>query len=517
MIRRRLVAYLCCGAFALSACGGDQSARAPAPEPTPTPAPPPLPKPNAPPVFTSPATATVVSGFTGIAYAATATDANNDPLTFSIAGGADQALFQITPAGALSFRAAPNADAPADQDRNNIYLVQLGVSDGTATTRLDLAITVGRQGAEFRVRRVATGFDQPVFLAPVPGGDRVFVIERTGRIRILTPSTGAIAATPFIDLSGQISTDGERGLLGFATAPDFATSRTFYVFLTNPQGTIEVRRYRTTANPDVADTASADLILSVPHPGFSNHNGGWIGFGPDNFLYVATGDGGGSGDPDGNAQNANRLLGKILRIDPAGDAFPADPARDYAIPAANPFAGGGGAPEVLALGLRNPFRNAFDGTRLYLGDVGQNAVEEIDILLTNDGAINFGWPILEGTRAFGAGSTTGLTPPVTEYAHGAGPLEGQSVTGGHVYRGPVASLQGSYVFGDFVRPRIWSLPAASLARGTTQTSSNFTPRIANFAPDAGGFSNIVSFGTDRAGNLYILDFDGEIFVLERTP
>ena len=495
-------------AMLLAACGGGGGGDGPAPTPTPSPA-------NAPPVFTSATTAAVVSGSGGVAYVATATDADNDPLTFSIAGGSDQALFQITAAGALSFKAPPTLDAPNDADGDNVYQVRIAVSDGTATVTLDLAITVTRTDAGVRVRRVATGFDQPVFIAPVPGDDRMFVVERTGRIHILNPQTGAREATPFLDVSREISTDGERGLLGFATAPDFATSHVFYVYLTNPAGNIEVRRYKTTAlNTGIADPLSGDVILTIPHPGFSNHNGGWIGFGPDSLLYIGTGDGGGSGDPNGNAQNRNALLGKMLRIDPSRDDYPADDARDYAIPAANPFAGGGGAPEILAYGLRNPFRNSFDGNRLYIGDVGQGAVEEVDILLTSDGAVNFGWPILEGTRAFGPGSTSGLTPPVAEYQHGSGAFEGNSIVGGLVYRGPAKSLQGQYIFGDYVQPRIWSLTAAALSRGLTQPSSAFTDRKAGFTPDRGAFTNIVAFGADRSGNLYIVDFDGEIFMLE---
>ena len=502
-------AAMAAASMVLAGCGGGGG---PAPTPSPTPTPTPA---NAAPVFTSPTTTQFQSGVNGIAYFATATDAENDSLTYSLTGGADQALFRISSSGALSFINIPLVGSPQDADRNNVYLVQISVSDGRNTVALNLAITVVDPTASISVRRVATGFSQPVFLAPVPGGNRVFVVERTGKIKILNPQTGAVAAADFLDVSREISTDGERGLLGFATAPDFATSRNFYVFLTNAGGTIEVRRYRTTAgNPDIADPLTADIILSIPHPGFSNHNGGWIGFGPDGFLYVGTGDGGGAGDPNGNAQNRNALLGKMLRIDPARDDYPADANRDYGIPSTNPFAGGGGAPEVLALGLRNPFRNSFDGNRLYIGDVGQGAVEEVDILLTTDGAINFGWPILEGTRAFGSGSTSGLTAPVLEYSHGSGAFEGSSITGGIVYRGQVPSLQGQYVLGDFVQPRIWSIAAASLSRGTTQPSSALADRRTAFAPNAGAFTNIVAFGTDTANNLYIVDFDGEIFVID---
>jgi glucose/arabinose dehydrogenase len=508
MVRRAVLVFGL--AAALGACGGDDDGPQPAPPPPAT---------NIPPAFTSSPTATVTSGATGTVLTATATDPDNNQLSFSIAGGADQALFQLGLNGALSFRNPPDAAAPADQDRNNTYLVTLAVSDGQATTIQNVIVTVVAGQTGFRVRRVATGFNQPVFLAPVPGSDRAFVIERGGLIRLLDPATGAVAATSFLDVRNQISTDGERGLLGFATAPDYATSGDFYVFLTNPQGDIEIRRYRRSAgNPDVADGTSANLILSIPHPGFSNHYGGWIGFGPDGNLYIATGDGGGSGDPNDNAQNRNSLLGKILRIDPRGDAFPADLGRDYAIPPANPFAAGGGAPEVIALGLRNPFRASIDGTALFIGDVGQGAVEEID-LMAIDGAnpaVNFGWPILEGTRAFRGGSAAGLTAPVAEYLHGSGPLNGNTVTGGLVYRGPVASLQGSYVFADFIRPRLWSVPRTSFSFDMTIQASGFTDRLQSFAPGAGAYNNIVSFGVDRSNNLYIIDFDGEIFVLERN-
>ncbi|HEV2568453.1 PQQ-dependent sugar dehydrogenase [Sphingomonas sp.] len=503
---RRTCSLLVLGSL-IASCGGSDAEPQPAPPPA-----------NAPPAFTSAATANVTSGASGTVYNAQATDPNSDPLTYSISGGADQALFQVSAAGALSFKTPPSVAAPADQDANNVYLVQLRVSDGQAAATLDLALTVVPTATGFRVRRVATGFDQPVFLAAMPGSGRVFVVERGGLIRILDPATGAIAATPFLDVRNQISTDGERGLLGFATASNYQTSGAFFVFLTNSQGTIEIRRYvRSAGNPDVADGTSADVILSIPHPGFSNHNGGWIGIGPDNLLYIATGDGGGSGDPDNNAQNSFSLLGKILRIDPAGDDFPADPNRDYRIPAANPFAGGGGAREVIALGLRNPFRARIDEAALYIGDVGQNAVEEID-LMSIDGndalPVNFGWPILEGTRAFRGGSSVGLRPPIAEYSHGTGPLNGNTVTGGIVYRGPIASLRGSYVFADFIRPRLWSLPRTALSIGQTVPATSFVDRLQSFAPNAGAYSNIVSFGTDRNQNLYIIDFDGEIFVLE---
>jgi glucose/arabinose dehydrogenase len=494
--------------LALAGCGGGGGTPQPGPSPS-----------NSPPAFLTAGPASVPENSSGTIFTAMATDPDGDPLAFSLSGGADQARFVITPAGALSFVDPPDFENPVDADANNAYLVQIAVSDGRTSTILNLVVNVTNVGPDgFRVSRVGTGFDQPLFLAPIPDGSgRVFVVERPGRIRILNPATGAIAATPFLDIVGQTTTDGERGLLGFATAPDFAASGAFFVYLTNPAGTIEVRRYQTFAvNRDLANPATGDVILAIPHPGFSNHNGGWIGFGADGFLYFGVGDGGGGGDPDNNGQNLNALLGKILRIDVRSDAFPADPLRDYAIPASNPFANAGGRPEIWAYGLRNPFRASFDPPtqNLWIGDVGQNAIEEIDLMRPGDGGANFGWRFLEGTQPFAGQPPAGLVPPVAEYGHGSGPRQGNSITGGHVYRGPVEALRGQYIFGDFVNGNLWSIPIARLRIGATLPSAEFTLRRADFAPAQGAINNISSFGVDQAGNLYIVDLDGEIFRIE---
>ena len=474
---------------------------------------------NNPPAITSPATANAAENSAGTIYTATATDPDGNALTFSLSGGADRAAFAITAAGALSFAQPPDFEAPADADANNVYLVQIAVSDGLASAVLDLGVTVTNAGPDgFRVARVGTGFAQPLYLTAVPDGSgRVFVVQQFGLIRILNPATGAIAATPFLDVSGQISTDGERGLLGFAPAPDFTASGIFYVYLTAPGGQIQIRRYRTLAgNPNQADPASGDTILAIDHP-LSNHNGGWLEFGPDGLLYAAVGDGGGAGDPNNNAQNVNVLLGKMLRIDPRTDDFPIDTLRDYAIPAGNPFASGaGGRPEIWAYGLRNAFRNGFDPLtqNLWIGDVGQGAREEVDLMRPTDGGANFGWRIMEGTALFSGSAVPGLVAPVAEYLHGNGPREGNSITGGYVYRGPVEALRGNYFFADFITANIWSVPVARVSLGATIPSGQFTLRRTQFAPNAGAFTNISSFGVDQAGNLYIVDYDGEIFRVE---
>lgn len=473
---------------------------------------------NSPPSFSSPASVSVPENSGGVIYTAAADDPDGDALSFTISGGADSSALQIDNDGDLRFNSSPDFENPADADRDKVYEVEITANDGEATAALSLAITVTDGGADaFSVRRVGTGFDQPLYIAPVPDGSgRVFVVEKGGRIRILDPDTGGIAATPFLDISAQVSTNGERGLLGFATAPDFATSGVFYVYLTNAAGDSELRRYRTQAgNRDRADSSSADLILTIGQPA-SNHNGGWIGFGPDDMLYVALGDGGGSGDPTGQAQNANTLLGAILRLDVDGDDYPGDDERDYAIPADNPFANAPGADEIWAYGLRNPFRASFDSAtgNLLIGDVGQNAIEEIDLMRSDDGGANFGWNLFEGTRSYAGSNSAGLTFPVAEYPHGSGPRQGNTVTGGYVYRGPVEALQGLYVFADFISDNVWTVPVADFVPGTTLDASAFTVRTGEFAPDAGAIDQIASFGVDEFENLYLVGLDGEIFRIE---
>lgn len=467
---------------------------------------------NGAPTVTSAATASVPENSTGTIYTATATDPDGDAVTFFISGGPDGNRFQITSAGALSFVTPPDFETPGDVGADNVYDVQIAATDGTDSRALNVKITVTNAGTDaFKVTRVATGFASPTFLAPYPDGSgRVVVVERAGRIVLLNPTNGTTA--PFLDLTGQTTTDGERGVLGFATAPNFATSGVYYVSLTNLAGDLEVRRFSSAAG----SPPLGDVILVVPHPGENNHNGGWIGFGNDGFLYVSTGDGGGAGDPANNAQNTNVLLGKVLRVDVATDAFPADANRDYAIPTSNPFATTGGAPEVWLYGLRNPYRASFDAVtgNLWIGDVGQSAREEIDLARPQDGGTNFGWRVMEGTTTFNGTPTASMMRPIAEYEHGTGERQGNSVTGGYVYRGPVESLRGQYFFGDYITGNIFSINTATVVQGTTIPAANFTLRKTAFTPNAGVINNISSFGVDQAGNLYIVDFDGEIFRLE---
>ena len=259
------------------------------------------------------------------------------------------------------------------------------------------------QVATIEAIRVAAGLSQPVFAtAPPDNPDRLALVERAGRIQTLDLRSGAVAPTAFLDLSGQVATAGEEGLLGLAFHPAYAANGRFYVYLSNLAGDSEVREYRAVAgDPNRADPASERLILRIDQPdAFSNHKGGWIGFGPDGMLYVATGDGGGGGDPFGNGQNPNTLLGKILRLDVGGaDAFPLDPARNYAIPPDNPFAAsGGGAPENWALGCAIPGAPPSIARPARCGSAmsARARFEEIDLGIAG---ANHGWNLARGFRA----------------------------------------------------------------------------------------------------------------------
>jgi glucose/arabinose dehydrogenase len=346
---------------------------------------------------------------------------------------------------------------------------------------------------------VASGFESPVYVTgPDDGSGRLFVVERPGRVRIIRD--GAILERPFLDITGIVESGGsEQGLLSVAFPPDFSESGVFYVYYTARSdegvGDNTIASYRVSDDdPDLADEQSGRVLLSVPDFRV-NHNGGLLLFGPDGYLYAGLGDGGGGGDPENHAQDPAELLGSLLRIEPSADGA------GYAIPRDNPFAeGGGGAPEVWAWGLRNPWRYSFDRETgdLYIGDVGQGAIEEIDWLPAGSpGGTNFGWNVMEGTRCLRADACdeTGLTLPVAEYTHDFG----CSVTGGHVYRGErEPALDGVYLFGDFCSGLVWGMGRD--AAGDWLVSDLVETGL-----------RISSFGEDAAGEVYLVAISGEIY------
>ena len=299
-------------------------------------------------------------------------------------------------------------------------------------------------------------FERPVFLTHAgDGSNRLFVVEQAGRIYVF-PNDGATRDVDlFLDISDRVSRSAnEEGLLGLAFDPEYLDNGVFYVYYSaaNPRRSVLSRFAGDDSEPNRANQASEQVILEIAQP-YGNHNGGALVFGPDGYLYVGLGDGGSGGDPQGHGQNLGTLLGSIIRIDP--DA-PAD-GKLYGIPIDNPFSNRDGARgEIFAYGLRNPWRFSFDPVTklLWVGDVGQNAIEEIDIVASG---LNYGWNIMKGSHCFSPRSgcaPSGLEMPVVEYDHS----EGCSVTGGYVYRGKrLAMLYGAYVYGDFCTSRIWGL------------------------------------------------------------
>ena len=356
-------------------------------------------------------------------------------------------------------------------------------------------------GDSAALQLITAGLSSPVFVT-APTGDtaRLFVVEQGGTIRVLRHDS--LLGTPFLDVSGHIAAGGERGLLSVAFHPQYDQNGQFYVYFTNPNGDIRVVRYLVSADANIADSTSGDTILKVFHETYDNHNGGLLVFGPDGKLYAGLGDGGSGGDPSGNGQNLDTLLAKILRID-------VDAGTPYAIPGDNPFVGHAGQRgEIWLYGLRNPWRFSFDRTTgdLYIGDVGQDLWEEVDVLPTGSpGGENYGWNIMEAKHCYGASTCnmSGLVLPVIEYSHS----EGCAVIGGYVYRGSrVAALSGLYLYGDLCNGWVRSFRYA----GGAATEARAWPSLSV----TGQFS---SFGEDARGELYITTISGNLYRIVPHP
>ncbi|MCU0621746.1 MAG: PQQ-dependent sugar dehydrogenase [Gemmatimonadales bacterium] len=367
------------------------------------------------------------------------------------------------------------------------------VSDGeTTTVQVSYAVPAG---LDLALEPVVTGLAFPLVLTAPAGDARLFIVEKNGRIRIV--KNGSLLPTPFLDITSLTSKGGEQGLLGLAFDPQYASNGRFFVSYTDGGGGNVLASYQVSSgNPDVANPASAAIRLQVAQP-FANHNGGHIAFGPDGFLYLGIGDGGSGGDPQGNGQDPTDLLGSTLRLDVRG-------ATGYEVPSSNPFVGiAGRRAELWDLGLRNPWRFSFDRATgdLYIADVGQNELEEVNVATAASGGgrgRNYGWAITEGGACFGSGGCdrTGLTEPVLDYSH----AEGCSVTGGYVYRGSaIAGLAGTYFYSDYCGGWVRSFRAV----GGVATEQREWAGL-----DTG--AQVVSFGEDAAGELYVLTSAGSV-------
>lgn len=336
------------------------------------------------------------------------------------------------------------------------------------------------------------GLENPLFLTHADDGSgRLFIVEQPGRIRVLERQK--LLPTPFLDITQQVLSGGERGLLGLAFHPDYRQNGRFFVNYTRkPDGATVLAEYRRATATSASHRERILLIVPQPYP---NHNGGMVAFGPDGYLYIGLGDGGSKGDPDNRAQNPEDLLGKILRID-------VDRGDPYGIPTDNSFAKEGGRPEIYALGLRNPWRFSFDVKtgNLWVADVGQYKWEEINLVARGG---NYGWRVMEGTHCFHPSSgcrTASFSLPLYEYFHDKGRC---SITGGYLYRGnAISSLAGAYVYGDFCSGEIFALQNSQKDQPLTEPRTILKTSL-----------HISSFGQDAAGELYVLDHTGGVYRL----
>ena len=387
-----------------------------------------------------------------------------------------------------------------------------------AATAIAAVSTADAQVVNVRTARIATGLSFPTYVTHAPGDtSRLFILQKGGQIRIFDLATNTLLPTPFLSItvSGGTSESDERGLLGMAFDPAYAKNGQFYVYYTGANTNV-LARYTVSANPNVANAAGVTMMTWADP--FTNHNGGWMGFGPDGNLYIGVGDGGSANDPNNAGQTLTTRLGKMHRIKPTVGGV----APYYTIPATNPFAGGVATDdEVWAYGLRNPWRCSFDRATgdLWIADVGQNAIEEINFQAANAaGGRNYGWRCMEGLSCTGLTGCTcnaaTLTLPIRTYTHVTGTTGGFSITGGYVYRGCLLNgLQGTYFYADYVNNNVWSLRYNS----ATNTQTEFTLRNTQMTPSLDGFTlnQIVSFGEDANGELYVVDqgstTDGAIF------
>ena len=373
-----------------------------------------------------------------------------------------------------------------------VLLAGCGSSE-RAESQVKPADASSAQPAATGVRLRSIGrFSAPIYVAAAPGDThRLFVVQRGGSVVVLRD--GRRSGT-FLRVA--TTTDGERGLLSIAFAPDYAQSGLVYSYSTAPNGDISIDEFHAAPDADRVDAGSRRLVLSIPHPE-SNHNGGQLQFGPDGLLYAGVGDGGSEGDPNRYGQNLGVLYGKLLRIDPRASG-----GRPYTVPDSNPFVGRSGVrPEIYAYGLRNPWRFSFDRSTgaITIGDVGQGAIEEIDHE-PRDGAagVNFGWSAFEGRSRYNGGSAPDAVPPVIQHTHADGWC---SIVGGYVMRdASVPALLGRYVYGDLCQPRLYA------ARLRSHSASD--RRLGLTVPE------LVSFGEDAAGHVYAVSLNGPVYRID---
>jgi glucose/arabinose dehydrogenase len=445
-----------------------------------TPTPPPAA--NRAPVITSAGSVSVPENSSTDIFQVVASDPDGDPLTYSLSG-TDAALFTISTAGKVRFVNPPDYEKPADANHDNVYEIQVTVSDGKLQAQAPLTVTVTNVVDQTVVTRVGGTYLSPAQVTAVPGQKLVFVARQSGQIYLVDPATQDQGSL-YLTVPNNGSSD--PGIVSLVAAPDFATSGFVYVMFVNNRVLQVVRYGRLTAAQ--ADAASARTVLSIPLA-TSFYDGGWIGFGPNNLLYVATGE----GNIGGNGANLSSLLGKVLRIDPSRDDFPADAQRNYGIPADNPFVAGGALPEIYVYGINRPSGGSFSGNNLYLGDAPRTpfADAEVNLMRPQDSGRDYDQ------------SHGGIAPVINVAPFNISGVA--DAVGGFVYTGPSPQLVGQYVFyaGGRTGQGIFGLPAAQLTQ-SAMIDSGQAAKLADLTAR--------SVGQDADGNLYVLDTSGALYV-----
>jgi glucose/arabinose dehydrogenase len=409
--------------------------------------------------------------------------------------------FAIVPAVAAACGTSPTTPAASGSGFVSIAPPATAAATALATAPAATAVPTPLVAVSISLGPIASGFTSAIGVSSAPGDSRLFVIEQTGQVLIVS---GGKKVGTFLDISTRMSCCGERGLLGLAFHPNYAGNGRFFVRYTIPSGDVRLSEFHVSSSPNKADPASEKVILTIPHPSYANHNGGRIEFGPDGYLYIGTGDGGSGGDPNNHGQALNTLLGKLLRI----DVDHAAAGLAYAIPDGNPFIGQAGKRgEIWSYGLRNPYTFSFDREThdLWIADVGQDAYEEVDLARAAGGGgrgVNYGWSVMEGNHCYKPATgcdATGMAPPLAEYAHGSGDSIGCAIIGGYVYRGTAhPQLYGRYFFGDYCSGRIWDVAAAGPVQQTPQE-----------LPGSG--LQITGWGQDVNGELYVTATNGVLY------
>ena len=409
--------------------------------------------------------------------------------------------FAIVPAVAAACGTSATTPAASGSGFVSIAPPATATATALATAPAATAVPTPLVAVSISLSPIASGFTSAIGVSSAPGDSRLFVIQQTGQVLIVS---GGKKVGTFLDISTRMSCCGERGLLGLAFHPNYAGNGRFFVRYTIPSGDVRLSEFHVSSSPNKADPASEKVILTIPHPSYANHNGGRIEFGPDGYLYIGTGDGGSGGDPNNHGQALNTLLGKLLRI----DVDHAAAGLAYAIPDGNPFIGQAGKRgEIWSYGLRNPYTFSFDREThdLWIADVGQDAYEVVDLARAADGGgrgVNYGWSVMEGNHCYKPATgcdATGMAPPLAEYAHGSGDSIGCAIIGGYVYRGTAhPQLYGRYFFGDYCSGRIWDVAAAGPVQQTPQE-----------LPGSG--LQITGWGQDVNGELYVTATNGVLY------